>query len=69
MPVTATDRERTRTALHRALPGLPAATGADAAGEDDLFATDLRRASTAVLIASFLVAIVSAAITAPLLPT
>lgn len=62
--VTPQDQERTRTVLHQALPGLPAATGADVAAQADVFATDLRRASTWVLVASFLVAIASAGITA-----
>lgn len=64
VPVTEGNRELTRTAVHRALPGAPAATGADVAGLDDLVQTDIRRASTVVLIASFLVAIASAGITA-----
>ncbi len=64
VPVTAEDRERTRTVLHQALPGLPAATGADLASQDDVFTRDLRRASAAVLLASFLIAIASAGITA-----
>lgn len=64
VPVTPQERETTRTALHRALPGLPVATGTDIATQDDLFGSDLRRASTAVLLASFLVAIASAGSTA-----
>ncbi len=64
VPVTAQDQERTRTALHHALPGLPAATGTDLTAQDDLFGNDMHRASTAVLIASFLIAIASAGITA-----
>jgi len=64
VPVTAQNRELTRTALHRALPGLPVATGADVDGQDAQVDADLHRASTAVLIASFLVAIASAGITA-----
>lgn len=64
IPVRSSDRERARTAVSLALPGLPAATGADTAADDDLFASDVHRASTAVLTASFLVAMASAAITA-----
>ena len=64
VPVTAQTRERTRSALHEALPGLPMATGADLADRDGQFGQDIHRASTAVLIASFLVAIASAGITA-----
>ncbi|HST83467.1 MAG TPA: hypothetical protein VLL08_17180, partial [Kineosporiaceae bacterium] len=64
VPVTEKNREQTRTALHRALPGLPIATGADIALREDLFGGDIHRASIAVLIASFLVAIASAGITA-----
>lgn len=64
VPVTPQDREQTRTVLHQALPGLPAATGADLAAQDGVFTTDLRRASAAVLLASFLIAIASAGITA-----
>lgn len=64
VPITPQDEEQTRTVLHQTLPGLPAATGADVAAQDDLFATDLRRASTAVLLASFLIATASAGITA-----
>jgi len=62
--VTPQDQEQTRTVLHQALPGLPTATGADIAAQDAVFAVDLRRASTWVLLASFLIAIASAGITA-----
>jgi len=64
VPVTPQTKERTRSALHRALPGLPMATGTDLADRDGQFGQDIHRASTAVLIASFLVAIASAGITA-----
>jgi len=64
VPVTAQDQERARTAVHHALPGLPAATGTDLTAQDDLFGADVHRASTVVLIASFLIAIASAGITA-----
>lgn len=64
VPVTQQDLEQTRTVLHRTLPGLPMVTGADLAAQDDVFSTDLRRASIAVLLASFLIAIASAGITA-----
>jgi len=64
VPVTPQDEEQTRTVLHQTLPGLPAAIGADVAAQDNVFATDLRRASTWVLLASFLIAIASAGITA-----
>lgn len=64
VPVQERDRERARTALHRALPGAPIAGGLDTAGQQALFGADVQRASTAVLTASFLVAIASAGITA-----
>jgi hypothetical protein len=62
--ITAQNRERTRTALHRALPGLPAVTSSDIGLPDRQLFADVQRASTAVLIASFLVAIASTGITA-----
>lgn len=64
VPVTPQNQEVSRTALHRALPALPMATGADIAAQDDLFGADVHRASIAVLIASFLLAIASTGITA-----
>ncbi len=64
VPVTPADREQARTALHGALPGLPVAGGPDLAAQDNLFVDDVHRASTAILLASFLVAIASAGITA-----
>ena len=64
VPVTPADREQARTVLHRALPGLPVAGGPDLAAQDNLFVDDVHRASTAILLASFLVAIASAGITA-----